>query len=142
MFNITRRESKQITFFLKLNSEFEHLRLGKPNQPKSKTQPLPKNVPQFDCSFCKQKFKDKVVQEKHQEMYHRQYKFSCSKCNFIAETDKKKLDTHIVMKHFKEKYSGAQNLEKFECNEFYDYFDIREALIKQVKKRGKCKKSI
>ena len=133
-------ESKQMkNDFDKPKNLFEHLKLGKPNQPKSKTQPT--NIPQFECSVCKKKFKDKVVLEKHQEMSHRQDKLSCSKCNFIAETDHK-LDTHIVMKHFKVNYSGAPNLENFECNECDDYFEIREALIKHVKKRGKCKKSV
>ena len=70
-------------------------------------------------------------------MSHKQDKFICSKSNFIAETDHN-LDTHIVMKHFKVNYSAAQNLENFECNKCDDYFDMRKALIKHMKKRGKC----
>ena len=52
-----------------------------------------------------------------------------------------KLETHIVKKHFKV-YSGAWNLENFEFYECDDYFYIREAFIKHVKKRGKCKNGV
>ena len=62
-------------------------------------------------------------------------KGSCSKCDFSSERDQK-LDTHIVIKHFKVNFAWAQHTDKYECNECADYFNEREASIKHVKKRG------
>ena len=93
---------------------------------------------------CKNKFKNKSIKERHEEILHEREqteKFSCSKCDCDGETDKT-LDTHIVLKHFKVNLNGAQQLDKYECSECADYFSTREALINHVKKRGKCKLNI
>ena len=74
-------------------------------------------------------------------MSHKQELKDKFQCNFIAETDHK-LQTFIVMKHFEVNYSGARNFENFECNECDNYFDIREAIIRHMRKRGKYKNSV
>ena len=64
----------------------------------------------------------------------------CSKCDFTGETDQK-LNTHIVVKHIMLDFSAVQE-DKYECNECTNYFNMREVLIKHVKKRGKCKSNV
>ena len=85
------------------------------------------------CGVCKKKFKNRTAQESHKEYAHRD-KLSCSKYIFKSESDQK-LDTHIIIYHFKVNFSGAPNPDKFECNECDDYFEQREELVRHVRKR-------
>ena len=85
----------------------------------------------------KRKLIIKVIKERNEEIVNKKKqteKCSCSKWDLNGKTDQQ-LDTHIVMKHFKVNLSGTQQIDKYECNECVEYFIIREALIKHVKKR-------
>ena len=77
------------------------------------------------------------MQESHKE-HAQKDKLSFSKCFFQVESDQK-LDTHIIINHFKVNLSGATNPDKFECNECDHYFEQREELVTHVKNGAKCK---
>ena len=54
-----------------------------------------RNLQEFVCGVKKKNFKNRTVQESHEEHSHKD-KLSCSKCDFKAETDQK-LDTHNII---------------------------------------------
>ena len=86
-------------------------------------------------AIFKNKLNDRAIKEMSHETKQTD-KVSCSKCDFTSETDQK-LETHVVLKHFKVNLSGAQLINKYECNECTDYFNERETPIKHIKKREK-----